>query len=98
MYQLYQLFLQHDRCCFDEVKDDEASYAVHQTNRRFPRLRAGVFSKRLDVWYTRFVCHCLVAEIGGWLAQVVFSRGEDALVFLIGVWGDARVAAIMLML
>ncbi len=52
-----------------------------------------VFSKPLDIGDTRGVFHYLIAEVRGFLAQVVFGGGEDALVLVIRILGDEQADA-----
>ena len=53
----------------------------------------GVFAKPLNSGGTGGVFDDLKAEVGGFLAEVVFCGGEDAFVLFIGVLGDEQADA-----
>src|SRR3979411_2255408 len=56
---------------------------VYAAQERFDRVM--IFAKPLDVGDSVFVFHDLVGEVAGLFTEVVFSGGEDALLFIIGM-------------
>ncbi len=46
-----------------------------------------IFAEPLNVGCAVFVFKYLVGEVGGYLAEVVFDGGEDALLLVVGVVG-----------